>query len=237
MTHATSTRSHVLVVEDEDDLRDLLRYNLEREGMRISCAATGEDAIRMAEVDPPNVVLLDLMLPSMDGLEVCRTIRSNPNLAAVPIIMVTAKGEEADGVVGLEMGADDYVSKPFSPRVLLARVKSVLRRRGRAGAGEAAKVDTSMRFGELTIDPDRHEVWVADKQVQLTATEFRLLSLIAQRPGRVFTRQQIIDGIHGSHVVVTERSVDVQVVSLRRKLGKARSRVETVHGVGYRFKE
>lgn len=225
----------IFVVEDEQDLQDLLRYNLSREGYRVDCAATGEDAIRQIRSDPPDLVLLDLMLPGMDGLEVCRLLKGRPQTAAIPVIMLTAKGEESDIVTGLELGADDYITKPFGPRILAARIKAVLRR----GADEeiSRSPDGSIRVRDLSIDPTRHEVRLAGEVIDLTATEFRLLSLLAGRPGRVFTREQIIESIHDGYAAVTDRSVDVQVVALRRKLGTMGKEIQTVRGVGYRFKE
>ena len=230
-------RAHVLVVEDEHDLQELLRYNLEREGMKVTCADTGEQAMRMVREAPPEVVLLDLMLPGVDGLEVCRSIRADAVLNNIPIVMLTAKDEEADVVIGLELGADDYITKPFSPRVLIARLKAVLRRRAQEQEHEEASDDSIIRIGELAIDPQRHEVRVEEEDIRLTPTEFRLLHLLAKRPGRVFSRQQIIEAIHGGYTAVTDRSVDVQIVTLRRKLGVSGQRIETVRGVGYRFKD
>ena len=232
----TSARGHILVVEDEQDLQDLLKYNLTREGFAVTATDSGEQALKIAAKQLPDLSGLDLMLPGIDGLEVCRTLKSEPATAKLPIVMLTAKGEETDVVVGLEMGADDYITKPFSPRVLIARLKAVLRR-PQTGAGGGEDVLRPMKIGRIGIFPDRHEVTVDDEPVQLTATEFKLLQLIARRPGRVFTRQQIIDGLHDGLSAVTDRSVDVQIVSLRRKLGGAGANIETVRGVGYRLKE
>ena len=235
---APPARASLLVVEDEQDLQDLLRYNLEREGFRVACAGSGKTALQMVRTQSPDLVILDLMLPDVDGLEICRTIRADPVTARIPILMLTAKNEEADVVTGLEMGADDYLTKPFSPRVLLARVKAVLRRRQEQGTGnEVAATEPEIQLADLTISPERHEVVVAGQTVELTATEFRLLYLLASRPGRVFVRQQIIDEMHGQFAAVTERSVDVQVVMLRRKLGARGESIQTVRGVGYRFKD
>jgi two-component system phosphate regulon response regulator PhoB len=183
----------------------------------------------------PGLILLDLMLPGMDGLEVCRALKKQPATAHIPVIMLTARGEEADVVAGLELGADDYIPKPFSPRVLIARVRTVLRRRER----EAAPVDKSglLRIHELTIHPGRNEVLVDGEPVELTFTEFRVLHLLASRPGWVFTRNQIVDAVRGESYAVTERAVDVQIVGLRRKLGESGKYIETVRGVGYRFKD
>jgi two-component system phosphate regulon response regulator PhoB len=224
---------NLLVVDDEEDILELVRYNLEREGFKISCVASGEDALKKARLDNPDLILLDLMLPGVDGLEVCNILKRDPKTAHIPIVMLTAKGEEADIVSGLELGADDYITKPFSPRVLVARVKAVLRRKDKAPVG-ASKV---LKLKDLTIHPGRHEVLVKGKRIDLTSTEFRLLHFLARRPGWVFTRQQIIDSARGSEYPVTDRSVDVHVVGLRKKLGSMGKCVETVRGVGYRFKE
>jgi len=223
----------ILVVEDEEEILELLRYNLVKQGYRVSCAGRGEDALRMARADVPDLVVLDLMLPGVDGMEVCRSLRRDAATQAVPIVILTAKGEEADVVAGLELGADDYVTKPFSPRVLVARIRAVLRRK----AAEAVSDDAAIRIRDVAIHPGRHEVSVGGKVVELTATEFRLLRVLAQRPGWVFTRHQIACLIHGGDAIVTDRSIDVQIVGLRKKLGPAGRSIETVRGVGYRFKE
>ncbi len=228
--------ARVLIVEDEPDLLHLLQYNLAREGYVVATAESGEEGLRLARADPPELVLLDLMLPGMDGLEVCRSLRSRQATRAVPIVMLTARGEEADIVRGLELGADDYVTKPFSPRVLLARLRAVLRRQGADAEGES-DAPPMIQAGPIRIDLGRHEVLVGGEAVALTATEFRLLAALARRPGRVFTRQQIIEMVHEGMAAVTDRSVDVQVVSLRRKLGEPGRMIETVRGVGYRLSE
>lgn len=223
--------ARILLVEDERDLLELLRFNLEREGYDVATASTGAAALATAKRTPPDLVLLDRMLPGMEGIEICRVLKKRPETAAVPVIMLTAKGEEADVVKGLEAGADDYVTKPFSPRVLLARIQAVLRR---SAAGDEA---ATLRAGGVTLDAERHMVTVDGEAVSLTATEFKLLALLLARPGRVFTRQQIIEQLHEGFAAVTDRSVDVQVVALRRKLAASGARVETVRGVGYRFRE
>lgn len=226
----------ILLVEDEQDLLELLSYNLSREGFQVQVASTGEAGLKKARELGKNLdlILLDLMLPGIDGLEVCRTLKGRDSTSGVPIIMLTAKGEEADIVRGLEHGADDYITKPFSPRVLMARIGAVIRRR----EGEARNNNTStIMIGNVQIDTDRHEVLVKGEPTVLTATEFKLLSLLASKPGRVFTRQQIIESIHEGYAAVTDRSVDVQVVSLRRKLSEAGRNIETVRGVGYRFRD
>ena len=226
-------KESILVVEDEDDIRELLRYNLVKEGYRVTGAASGEEAFKVVRVAMPDLVLLDLMLPGLDGLEVCRSLKQDPRTRNLPLVMLTAKGEEADIVAGLELGADDYITKPFSVRVLLARLRAVLRRRNAAPLPETAPIT----LHELEIHPGRHEVLAQGQPVDLTATEFRLLKLLGRRPGWVFTRSQIVNEVHGDDYSVTERAVDVQMVSLRKKLGPCGKYLETVRGIGYRFKD
>jgi two-component system, OmpR family, alkaline phosphatase synthesis response regulator PhoP len=223
----------ILVVDDEEDILELIRFHLSREGYGVVVAASGEEGLQMARRNRTDLIILDLMLPGMDGLEVARSLKMEPKTRSVPILMLTAKGEDADIVAGLEIGADDYVTKPFSPRVLLARVKTVLRR----GAAESIKEDQSISIHELEIDPGRRLVMAGGTPLELTFTEFQLLSLLARRPGWVFTRTQIVDAVRGGDYPVTDRSVDVQVVGLRKKLGLYGTYIETVRGVGYRFKE
>jgi two-component system alkaline phosphatase synthesis response regulator PhoP len=225
--------THILVVDDEEDILELVSYNLTKAGYRVTSVTSGEDAIKASRSKLPDLVLLDLMLPGVDGLEVCNTLKRDSRTANIPVIMLTARGEEADIVSGLELGADDYITKPFSPRVMLARIKAVLRRKTKAPIEEQAII----KLEGLVIHPGRHEVTVRSKRVDLTSTEFRILHLLARRPGWVFTRQQIIDGARGEDYAVTDRSVDVHIVGLRRKLGPLGKQLETVHGVGYRFKE
>lgn len=226
---------HILVVDDEPDILELVEYNLARDGFRVTCVETGEDALDMARSKPPDLVILDLMLPDTDGLNICRLLKADPRTRHVPIVMLTAKGEEADIVAGLELGADDYITKPFSPRVLLARIRAVLRRRAKQPADDAPA--TPIKIRNLEIHPGRHEVLVQGKTVDLTATEFRILLCLARRPGWVLTRYQIVDQTQGDDVVVTDRSVDVHIVAIRRKLGPSGKEIETVRGVGYRFKD
>ncbi|MCX6998576.1 MAG: response regulator transcription factor [Kiritimatiellaeota bacterium] len=223
----------ILIVEDEKDIQELIRYNLAQAGYRPTAAGTGEEALKLARRQPPDLILLDLMLPKMDGLEVCRMLSADSQTRHVPIIMLTAKSEEADVITGLQMGADDYMTKPFSPRVLLARVKTVLRRKRRAETGAAEP----LRRGELFIHPGRREVRVKNKSVELTFSEFGIVYYLAQHAGWVYTREQIVDAVHGADYPVTDRSIDVQIVNLRRKLGASGDLLETVRGVGYRFKE
>jgi two-component system, OmpR family, alkaline phosphatase synthesis response regulator PhoP len=231
-------RQSVLVVEDEEDIRELVSYNLLKEGYQVAGVASGEDALTAVESRTPDLVLLDIMLPGLDGLSVCRKLKGNPKFESIPIIMLTAKGEEPDIVAGLNMGADDYVTKPFSPKVLLARIQAVLRRAETEQEVSPEEQESKIvEIRDLRIHPGRHEVFVCGKPAELTATEFKLLHFLVQRPGWVFTRQQILDGVHGDNYAITDRAVDVQIVGLRRKLGPVGSYIETVRGVGYRFKE
>jgi two-component system phosphate regulon response regulator PhoB len=226
-------KEHILVVEDEDDIQELVRYNLAKEGYRVAQALSGEEGFKAAKSSNPDLIVLDLMLPGLDGLEICRLLKADPKTSHTPIVMLTAKGEEADVVTGLELGADDYVTKPFSPKILVARLRAVLRRK----AKESSDDTSPLKIREIVIHPGRHEVLVKGKVINLTFTEFQLLQFLAKRPGWVFTRQQIVDEIKGEDYPVTDRSVDVQVVGLRKKLGACGEYIETVRGVGYRFKE
>jgi DNA-binding response OmpR family regulator len=226
-------KEKILVVDDEEDILELVRYNLEKEGYRVQCVQSGERALAKVGEEIPDMILLDLMLPGLDGLDVCRALKRNPGTACIPMIMLTAKGEDADIVTGLELGADDYVTKPFSPRVLLARIKAAFRRRKQ----EEPDDSTIISIGTLVVDPIRHEALVDGKVINLTVTEFRIVHLLARRPGWVFSRDQIINAVRGDDYPVTERSVDVQIVGLRKKLGKAGNLIETVRGVGYRLKD
>jgi two-component system, OmpR family, alkaline phosphatase synthesis response regulator PhoP len=223
----------LLVVDDEEDILELLRFNLSGEGFQVICAATGEEALEKVRSELPDLVLLDLMLPGIDGLEVARRLKSHPGTQEIPLVMLTAKGEEGDIVKGLELGADDYITKPFSRKVLAARVRAVLRRK-EAGPKEE---EESLSIHDLVIHPGRREVRVKGKAVDLTFTEFGILHFLARRPGWVFTRSQIVDAVRGDEYFVTDRAVDVQIVGLRKKLGSAAKNIETVRGVGYRFKE
>jgi two-component system phosphate regulon response regulator PhoB len=225
---------HILVVDDEEDILELVKYNLLKDGFQVTCVSTGEEAIKTAKAKLPDLILLDLMLPGVDGFAVTRALKGDPSTAQVPIAFLSARGEESDIVAGLELSAEDYITKPFSPKVLRARVKAILRRKAEAPPAAEAVV----RVHELTINPGRHEALVGEAPVaELTSTEFRLLHFLARRPGWVFTRNQIIDAVRGEDCAVTDRSVDVHVVGLRRKLGKAGKYIETIRGVGYRFKE
>lgn len=230
------TRENILLVEDEHDIRELLKFHLERENLCVEAVENGEDALLSVKTKNMALILLDLMLPGIDGLEVCRRLKAQPETRDIPIIMLTAKDSEADIVAGLEMGAADYVCKPFSPRVLMARLHAVLRRPQTAVAADET-AGPVITVGPLTVDPTRHKVEIKGKEIQLTYTEFRILRLLAESPGRAFSRQQIVDQVRGESYSVTERIVDVQMVSLRKKLGSLGDWIETVRGVGYRFRE
>ena len=229
------SKATILVVEDEPDIGDLIRYHLERENYRVVATSSGEEAIQIARAESPDLVLLDLMLPGMDGLEVCRALRSDLRIPRVPIVMLTARSEEADIVSGLELGADDYVTKPFRPRELLARLRAVLRRG--AEAREKEDREALLSHKGLTVDPERHQVDLRGKRIALTLTEFNILAHLLRNPGRVFTRQQILDRVQGHDTCVLDRTIDVHVAALRKKLGGFGSNIETVRGVGYRLKD
>lgn len=229
----TNNPQTVLIVDDEEDILELLEYNLAKEGYRVLRVASGEAALEATRKGRPDLVILDLMLPGLSGLEVCKGLKRDSRTAGIPIVMLTAKGEEADVVLGLELGADDYVVKPFSPRVLVARVRAVLRRSQEA---ETAS-DEPLKIHEIEINPGRHEVIADGTPIALTFTEFRILYFLARRPGWVFTRYQIVEAVRGEEYAVTDRAVDVQIVGLRKKLGRFGTYIETVRGVGYRFKE
>jgi two-component system phosphate regulon response regulator PhoB len=226
-------KERILVVDDEEDILKLVEYNLAKDGYQVTGVVTGEQAIKATRDKLPDLVLLDLMLPGVDGFAVTRTLKAEPKTAAIPIVILSARGEEADVVAGLELGAEDYITKPFSPRVLVARVRAILRRKFETPAEE----EETVKRHDLTITPGRHEVLVGRKAVELTHTEFQLLHLLARRPGWVFTRNQIIDKVRGEGCAVTDRSVDVHIVGLRRKLGACGKYIETIRGVGYRFQE
>lgn len=223
----------ILIVEDEEDIQELVRYTLEREGHVVVAAETGEKGLAAVRGARPALILLDLMLPGLDGREVCRRLKQDEATRSIPVIMLTARGEEADIVAGLELGADDYITKPFSTKVLAARVGAVLRRAART----VPPTQDVIEIDDLVIHPGRHEVTVAGNKVELSSTEFGILQFLARRPGWVFTRRQIVRGVHGEDHPVLDRSIDVQIASLRRKLADRGDLVETVRGVGYRFAE
>lgn len=222
----------ILLVDDEPDLIELLRVNLDQQGYTVESAENGREALAAIRRNPPDLMILDLMLPDVSGTEIFRQVRADPRLSGIPIIMLTAKADEVDRVVGLELGADDYVTKPFSPRELTLRVRAVLRRRTPA--------DSSTRIlshGSLSIDPGRHRCTVDREEIPLTAKEFDLLCKLMERPGRVMTRDRLLEEVWGSDVVVTTRTIDTHMKRLREKLGAAGSAIETIRGVGYRFQE
>ena len=228
------SKERILVVEDEQDILELVRYNLARENYQVFCAASGEEALRITTSESLDLIVLDLMLPEMDGLEVTRRLKNNLQTQNIFIVMLTAKGDEADIVTGLELGADDYITKPFSPRILIARIRAILRRK----TTKASMDDTSViQIHELKIHPGRRDVAIKGESVELTYTEFQILHFLARRPGWVFTRYQIVDAVRGDDYPVTDRSVDVQIVGLRKKLGAGGKYIETVRSVGYRFRE
>lgn len=222
----------IVVIEDEPDILEVVEYNLARERFKVKGVRDGEHGLAAVRAEQPDLVVLDIMLPGMDGLEVCRKLKSDPLTSGIPVVIITAKSEESDEVLGLGVGADDYVAKPFSPKVLVARVKAVLRR-GRAREEDAERV----AHGGLLVDALRHEALVDGKPISLTATEFRLLHFLASHPGRVFSRDHLLSRAIGEDAVVIQRNIDVHVGSVRKKLGPYRDFIETVRGVGYRFKE
>lgn len=227
-------RKTVLVVDDEKDLLDLVAYNLQRSGYHVITAASGTEALDLARAQKPDLMILDLMLPGMDGTEVARRLKVDSATSGIPIVMLTAKSEETDVIVGLTLGADDYVTKPFSIKILMARVNAILRRSEQpAGSNENGIV----RAGPLTIDTSKHEVSIDGEVVKLTLTEFKLLSALVAARGRVLTRDQLMDKAMGADVFVTDRAIDVHVTAIRKKLGTASWLVHTVRGVGYRLQE
>lgn len=227
----------ILIVDDEEDLLDLVDRALQREGFRTSRATSGDEAFRQMEAARPSLVLLDLMLPDMSGTEICRRIRASEETSDIPVIMVSAKGEEIDRVVGFELGADDYVTKPFSTRELILRIRAVLRRRGAVDPGPSSDEEERLTFGSLVVDVGAHRVWRGSEEVQLTATEFRLLLTLARHPGRVQTRGALLTEVWDMPPDLNTRTVDTHVKRLREKLGDAAHHVETVRGVGYRFSD
>ncbi len=223
----------IFVVDDEEDILDLIEFILLKEKYTVRRFITGEEILQAIQTETPDMILLDLMLPGVDGFDVCRKIKQDRALASIPIIMLTAKGEEADIVSGLELGADDYIVKPFSSRVLIARIKAVFRRKERTVTND----DEIIRVNEISIHPGRHEVTIDGRKVEMTYSEFHLLKLLAMKRGWVYTRYQIVDALRGSNYPVTERAIDVQIVGLRKKMGKFGDYIQTVRGVGYRFKD
>lgn len=224
----------ILIIEDDADIRELIKYNLSREGYCVSEAGGGKECLHTACSEPVDLILLDLMLPEMSGLDICKALKGDSSTADIPIIMVTAKGEESEIVIGLELGADDYVVKPFSPKVLMARIKAVLRRKE---ISKTAETGQAIKFDNLEIHQRKREVRIDGRPVDLTFTEFQILLFLAAKPGWVFTRYQIVDAVKGTDYPVTDRSVDVQIVGLRKKLGPYGKYIETMRGVGYRFSD
>lgn len=226
-------REKILVIEDEDDIIELLTYNLTKEGYQVSCVTSGEEGLSAARAIHPDVILLDLMLPGIDGLAVCCMLKQDQGTRDIPVVMLTAKSEESDVITGLEVGADDYITKPFSPKIVVARTRAMLRRK----AQESPDDSTVMKAHGLTLNTGRHEVQYQGEILDLTFTEFQVLMLLMRRPGWVFNRYQIVEAVRGEDYAVTERSVDVQIFGLRKKLGEAGECIETIRGVGYKFKE
>jgi Response regulators consisting of a CheY-like receiver domain and a winged-helix DNA-binding domain len=229
-------KATILVIEDDPDIQELLSFSLAKEGWTVVMASDGEEGLSSLPAANPDCVVLDIMLPGMDGLEVLRRIKSEPSRRRLPVIMTTAKGEEADVVAGLELGAEDYVVKPYSPKVLSARIRAALRRTVDL-ASHASRAETFLAKGDIKLDSARHEVKVREERVDLSATEFAILEFLLRSPGWVFSRSQIIDAVKGRDYPVTDRAVDVQILSLRRKLGEVGDDIETVRGVGYRLKD
>lgn len=228
------SRKTIAVIEDEPDIREIMTYNLEREGFDVEACGDGEEGLELVRRTTPDLVVLDLMLPGVPGLDICRKLKTDPMTGAIPIVMVTAKSEESDIVLGLGLGADDYVTKPFSPKELVARIQAVLRR----GPLKAEEEDRErLQRGAIVVDAARHQVTIDGKDETFTATEFRLLHFLAAHPGRVFTREQLVNRAIGADAIVIDRNIDVHIRAIRKKLGKHRELIETVRGVGYRFSE
>lgn len=230
----SSEHIKVLIIEDEADIQQLISYHFKQAGYRVETCSNGAEGLKKARESKPDLLILDLMLPGIDGLEVCRTLKGDPQTRVIPIIMLTAKNEEVDKVVGFELGADDYMGKPFSPRELLLRAKAVLRRTQSVPREVDEKV---LQFGELAIDLPRHKVFAGSQEIELTSIEFKLLRYLLETKGRVQSRDTLLDKVWGYDAFVTTRTVDTHVKRLREKLGKLGDYVETVRGVGYRFKE
>ena len=222
----------IVVIEDEVDILEVINYNLSKEGFDVCSALDGEEGLGLIKKEVPDLVLLDLMLPGLDGIEICRKLKTDYSTRSIPIIMVTAKGEESDIVLGLGMGADDYMVKPFRPRELMARIRSVLRRGDFIEEGEGL-----VSIDELVIDINRHEVKLEGKKIVLTAMEFKLLHFLASHPGQVFTRENLLNHVSSDDTFIIDRNIDVHIRSIRKKLNKHRELIETIHRVGYRFRD
>jgi len=225
------SKGKILIVEDDRDIAEMVEYNLRGEGYETTTAFNGEDGVSKVKKERPDLIILDIMLPIIDGFEVCRILKKEQVTSDIPVIILSAKSQETDKVVGLELGADDYITKPFSPRELIARIRAILRR------GRTLNISSCIERGDVVIDSTKHKVTVMEKDIVLTFTEFKLLEFLARRSGMVFSRDQILDGVIGDDALVSDRTVDAHVKSLRRKLGKAKDYIETVRGAGYRFKE
>jgi two-component system phosphate regulon response regulator PhoB len=225
------SKGKILIIEDDKDIVEMLKYNLMEEGYDIFTSLNGEDGIALARKERPNIIILDIMLPIIDGFEVCRMIKNDDITAGIPIIILSAKSQETDKIVGLELGADDYVTKPFSPRELIARIRAILRRE------KGQQFSNRIKRGNIVIDSTKHKVTVRGEEISLTFTEFKLLEFMARRPGVVFSRANILDAVSGEDAIVYDRTVDAHIKSLRHKLGSAKDYIETVRGAGYRFKE
>jgi len=230
------SKEKILVVDDEKDIVELLQYNLEKEGYKISSVFSGEQCLENVKTELPDLILLDLMLPEIDGLDVCKFLKNNSQTSHIPIIMLTAKGEETDIVLGLELGADDYITKPFKVRELLARVKTVLRRT-KMNIPPLSEEKDIIKFKDLVIDSTKHQVTLKNIPLDLTSTEFNLLKFLASHPGKVFTREQLLDQVWSENSFIVDRAVDVHIRRLRQKLISASEYIITIRGVGYRFKE
>jgi len=234
----TQSRPRILIIEDEKDIAELIRYNLASRGNDVEVSYDGEKGFQLAQKSKPDVLILDLMLPGMGGLEVCSRLRQDRDCSGIPVMMVTARGDEKDIVKGLELGADDYITKPFSPQILVARVQALLRRAsGKNRRRESSSQADVMSVQGIEIHQGKHEVRIHGEKLDLTRSEFLILHFLAGHAGWVYTRTQIVDAIRGANYAVTDRSIDVQIVGLRKKLGDHGNLIETVRGVGYRFKE
>lgn len=226
-------KTKIVVIEDEADILEIIDYNLSKEGYEVCSALDGEEGLQLVKKEVPDLVLLDLMLPGLDGIEVCRKLKADAATQSISIIMVTAKGEESDIVLGLGMGADDYVTKPFSPRELMARIKSVLRR----GSLKEDNAQNQISRDGLLIDVNRHEVCLKGNKIAMTAMEFRILHYLASHPGRVFTRENLLSHVSSDDIFVIDRNIDVHIRTIRKKLDRHRDLIETIHRVGYRFRD
>jgi two-component system phosphate regulon response regulator PhoB len=221
----------ILIIEDEEDIVELVKYNLNKEGFKLASSNNGTDGLKQIKTIKPNLILLDIMLPGMNGIEILKQIKKDDSLAEIPVIMLTAKTEESDVVIGLELGADDYITKPFSPKILASRIKAVLKRYTKPATGKFTNI------GHLTIDESKHKVTVLKKEIKLTLTEFKILTFLANRPDIVVGRDKLLNGVFGYESDVFDRTVDAHIKSLRKKLGKCKNYIETVRGLGYKFKE